>query len=49
MGGQVTNVGDEFKPGQEVPRSGIHTVVHDSYHSAEHEVTLRLWEDISTM
>lgn len=31
--------GDEFKPGQSVPRSGIYKVVHDKKHTAEHEVT----------
>ncbi len=31
--------GDEFKPGDEVKRSGIYRVVHDTRHSEEHEVT----------
>jgi hypothetical protein len=35
----VTNVGDEFEPGEMVPRSGIYRVVHDKYHAVEHEVT----------
>jgi len=32
-------IGDQFKPGQEVPHSGIYRVVHDTNHTAEHEVT----------
>jgi hypothetical protein len=32
-------IGDQFKPGQEVPHSGIYRVVHDTNHAAEHEVT----------
>ena len=32
-------IGDEFKPGQKVPHSGIYKVIHDKQHSAEHEVT----------
>jgi hypothetical protein len=34
-----SKVGDEFKPGQIVERSGIYRVVHDSHHTKEHEVT----------
>src|SRR6266478_6465708 len=30
---------DVFKPGEEVPKSGIYRVVHDPNHAAEHEVT----------
>jgi hypothetical protein len=33
------SIGDTFKPGQTVPRSGIYRVVHDSQHAKEHEVT----------
>jgi len=29
----------EFSPGQEVERSGIYRVFHDSFHAQEHEVT----------
>lgn len=32
-------VGDEFKPGETVKRSGIYLVVHDAYHTKQHEVT----------
>jgi len=35
----MANVGDVFKPGQEVPHSGIYRVVHDTVHHDEHEVT----------
>ena len=35
----MATVGNQFKPGEEVPISGIYKVVHDSYHAAEHEVT----------
>jgi hypothetical protein len=35
----MANAGDIFKPGQEVPNSGIYRVVHDPNHRAEHEVT----------
>jgi hypothetical protein len=35
----MANIGDEFKPGQKVPHSGIYRVVHDQYHAEEHEVT----------
>jgi hypothetical protein len=30
---------DVYKPGDEVPQSGIYKVVHDTQHSDEHEVT----------
>jgi hypothetical protein len=30
---------DIYKPGDEVPKSGIYRVVHDVEHSEEHEVT----------
>jgi hypothetical protein len=33
------NVGDTFRPGQEVKRSGIYKVTHDPKHSQPHEVT----------
>ena len=35
----AVSIGDVFKPGQEVPNSGIYRVVHDPVHSQEHEVT----------
>ncbi len=35
----MADTGDIFKPGDEVPHSGIYRVVHDPYHSKEHEVT----------
>lgn len=35
----MARVGDEFKPGEEVPHSGIYRVVHDNNHSEPHEVT----------
>jgi hypothetical protein len=35
----MAKVGDVFKPGDEVPHSGIYRVIHDTYHREEHEVT----------
>jgi len=35
----MANIGDVFKPGQDVPRSGIYLVTHDAHHSDPHEVT----------
>ena len=35
----AASVGDEFKPGDTVPRSGIYKVVHDPNHATSHEVT----------
>jgi len=35
----MASIGDEFKPGQEVPHSGIYLVIHDQAHSQSHEVT----------
>ena len=35
----MARIGDEFKPGQDVPHSGIYTVTHDHAHEQEHEVT----------
>lgn len=35
----MANIGDIFKPGEEVPHSGIYRVVHDTHHAQEHEVT----------
>lgn len=32
-------VGDIFKPGDNVPNSGIYKVTHDNRHAKEHEVT----------
>jgi hypothetical protein len=33
------NVGDEFEPGDVVPKSGIYRVIHDLGHTQPHEVT----------
>lgn len=33
-----------YKPGTQVPASGIYKVVHDKNHSAEHEVTCVMGE-----
>jgi hypothetical protein len=33
------SVGDIFKPGQKVERSGIYGVTHDTTHAEYHEVT----------
>lgn len=30
---------DEYKPGDEVPKSGIYRVTHDTSHAQPHEVT----------
>ncbi len=30
----------QYKPGDEVPRSGIYKVIHDRRHTQEHEVTV---------
>lgn len=30
---------EEYKPGDEVPKSGIYKVTHDKNHAEEHEVT----------
>jgi hypothetical protein len=35
----AANVGDEFRPGATVPRSGIYKVVHDPARAQAHEVT----------
>ena len=35
----MATAGEVFKPGEEVPRSGIYRVIHDTNHSQEHEVT----------
>lgn len=34
----MAKTGDSFKPGQEVPNSGIYDVIHDK-HAQAHEVT----------
>jgi hypothetical protein len=39
MGGTMAKVGDSFKPGDDVPASGIYKVIHDPTHTQEHEVT----------
>jgi hypothetical protein len=36
----MTKVGDVFKPGDEVPTSGIYKVIHDPAHAEQHEVTV---------
>jgi hypothetical protein len=33
-----------YKPGQEVPKSGIYKVIHDSNHTQEHEITAVIGE-----
>jgi hypothetical protein len=35
----MASIGDEFRPGQKVPHSGIYRVTHDAAHAVEHEVT----------
>jgi hypothetical protein len=35
----MTAIGDIFKPGDDVPASGIYRVIHDPKHDQEHEVT----------
>jgi hypothetical protein len=35
----ASTLGAEFRPGQQVPESGIYTVLHDPDHPAEHEIT----------
>lgn len=35
----MAKIGDAFKPGDEVPHSGIYRVIHDPQHTEEHEVT----------
>jgi len=35
----MASTGDEFKPGDTVPNSGIYRVIHDPEHTEEHEVT----------
>jgi hypothetical protein len=35
----MTKVGEVFKPGEDVPNSGIYKVVHDPAHTQSHEVT----------
>jgi hypothetical protein len=32
-------IGDEFKPGEKVPKSGIYRVRHDNTHVEPHDVT----------
>jgi hypothetical protein len=39
----------EYKPGDKVERSGIYRVIHDDEHTKEHEVTWRIWQEISAM
>jgi hypothetical protein len=35
----AASVGDEFRPGQKVNRSGIYKVIHDKVHTQSHDVT----------
>jgi hypothetical protein len=35
----MARIGDEFRPGQKVPHSGIYQVTHDPEHAESHEVT----------
>jgi hypothetical protein len=35
----MAEIGTQYEPGESVPNSGIYKVVHDPYHSKEHEVT----------
>lgn len=35
----MAEVGDEFKPGEKVPHSGIYRVTHDQAHTEPYEVT----------
>ncbi len=35
----MANKGDEFKPGDKVPNSGIYRVKHDKEHEEAHDVT----------
>jgi hypothetical protein len=35
----MAQIGDEFRPGQKVPHSGIYRVTHDPEHAETHEVT----------
>ena len=35
----MATIGDIFKPGEEVPHSGIYLVIHDPAHAQPHEVT----------
>ena len=32
-------MGEEYRPGQIVPQSGIYTITHDPMHAVPHEVT----------
>ncbi len=34
----MVEIGDYFRPGQEVPDSGIYNVAHDGEHSPRHQV-----------
>jgi hypothetical protein len=35
----MAEIGDEFKPGEKVPHSGVYGVTHDKGHTQQHEVT----------
>jgi hypothetical protein len=35
----MAKIGDEFKPGDTVPHSGIYAVIHDTNHTQTHDVT----------
>ena len=36
----MADIGQEFKPGESCPHSGIYRVIHDPKHTQEHEVTV---------
>jgi hypothetical protein len=40
------SIGEEFRPGDKAPASGIYRVLHNSYHTAEHEVTCLFGETL---
>lgn len=35
----MAKIGEEFRPGEKVPHSGIYLVTHDTEHLAPHDVT----------
>jgi hypothetical protein len=35
----MAKAGDVFRPGEEVPNSGIYQIIHDPAHAMSHEVT----------
>ncbi len=36
----MAEIGDEFKPGDKAPHSGIYDVLHDKEHAKPHHVTV---------